>query len=195
MGEIVVTEFMSLDGVIEDPGGGDKSFEHSGWTFRFDRGPEGNAFKTEELMDADVQLLGRLTYQGFAKAWPQMRAQFGAFSEKMNAMPKHVVSTTLSDADATWENTTVIRDDVPAAVRALKAEAGSILVSGSGALARSLAAEGLVDRYRLMLFPIVLGSGKRLFPDGSAPSTLELAECRPVGPDGVIVLTYRAKPS
>jgi dihydrofolate reductase len=160
MGDVVVTEFITLDGVIEDPGGGEKSFEHSGWEFQFDRGEEGNQFKDSELMAADAQLLGRTTYEGFAEAWPPMRAEAGEYGEKINSMPKYVVSATLADEDATWENSTVIRDDVPATVAKLKDQiAGDILVQGSATLVRSLAEADLVDRYRLMLFPIVLGTG------------------------------------
>lgn len=193
MGDVVVTEFISLDGVIEDPGGAE-DFEHGGWSFEFNRGDEGDRFKLDELMAADVQLLGRTTYQGFAAAWPDMRESTGEFGEKMNAMPKHVVSTTLSDEDASWENSTVIRDDVPGAVRKLAQEVeGDILIQGSAKLARSLADQGLIDRINLMMFPIVLGSGKRLFPEGIPRSTLELDTVEQVGPDGVLVLTYRAK--
>jgi dihydrofolate reductase len=193
MGDVVVTEFISLDGVIEDPGGGE-DYEHGGWTFKFTRGDEGDRFKTEEVMGADVQLLGRITYEGFAAAWPGMRDKFGEFSEKFNAMPHYVVSTTLADEDATWENSTVIRDDVAGAVRRLKEEVeGDILVQGSATLIRSLAAEGLVDRYRLMVFPIVLGTGKRLFGDGISLETFELTQFEQVGSDGVITLVYQAK--
>ena len=193
MGDVVVTEFISLDGVIEDPGGAE-DFEHGGWSFEFNRGDEGDRFKLDELMAADVQLLGRTTYQGFAAAWPDMRESTGEFGEKMNAMPKHVVSTTLSDEDASWENSTVIRDDVPGAVRKLKQEVeGDILIQGSATLARSLADQGLIDRINLMMFPIVLGTGKRLFPEGIPRSTLELDRVEQVGPEGVLVLTYRAK--
>jgi dihydrofolate reductase len=192
MGELVVTEFISLDGVIEGPGGGEKSFEHSGWTFTFDRGEDGNQFKNDELMAADAQLLGRQTYQGFAKAWPSMRDQFGEYSEKMNSMPKYVVSTTLSDDDASWENSTVIGDDLAGAVRTLKQEVqGDILVQGSATLVRSLAEQGLVDRYRLMLFPVVLGAGKRLFPEGLPMTRMQLDELAQVGPDGVLTLVLR----
>ena len=119
MGEMVVTEFISLDGVMEGPGSNDP-FEHAGWSFDFDRGDEGDQFKADELMAADVQLLGRITYEGFAANWPAMRESAGEFGEKMNSMPKYVVSTTLSDEEASWENSTVIRDDVPGAVRKLK---------------------------------------------------------------------------
>ena len=193
MGEVVVTEFVSLDGVIEAPGGGEE-FEHAGWTFEFNRGDEGDQFKTEEVMDADAQLLGRITYEGFAAAWPAMRDKFGEFSEHFNAMPHYVVSTTLSDDDASWDNSTVIRDDVPGAVRTLKEEVErDILVSGSATLVRTLAAEGLVDRYRLMVFPVVLGTGKRLFPDGFPHGDLELVDLAQVGPDGLFTATYRPK--
>lgn len=112
MGRLVVTEFISLDGVMEDPGGAE-DFEFAGWSFEFNRGEEGDQFKDEELKAADVQLLGRITYEGFAKAWPAMRTEAGEFGEKMNAMPKYVVSTTMSDEDAIWENSKVIRGDIP----------------------------------------------------------------------------------
>lgn len=196
MGKVVVTEFISLDGVIEDPGGSESewgwtNFEHGGWTFDFNRGDEGDEFKSEELKAADVQLLGRITYEGFAKAWPPMREEAGEFGEKMNAMPKYVVSTTMSDKDAKWENSRVIRDDISAEIERLKKEVeGDILVQGSARLTQSLAEQGLVDQYRLMVFPVVLGTGKRLF-DGRVPKTkLRLVDTKPVGPDGVLVMTY-----
>ena len=188
MGKLVVTEFITLDGVIEAPGGGE-AFEKGGWAFKFNRGDDGNKFKVDELMAADAQLLGRVTYTGFAKAWPTMNTD--EFGQKMNSMPKYVVSTTLRDADATWTNSTVIRDDVPGQVARLKREvAGDILVAGSAQLARSLTEHGLVDEYRLMVFPIVLGSGKRLFGDRSPSLTLRLIDSKSVGPDGVVILTY-----
>lgn len=196
MGRLVVTEFISLDGVVEDPGGAESrwgwtKFAYGGWTFEFDRGDEGNNFKLEELRAADVQLLGRITYEGFAKAWPPIRAETGEFGEKMNAMPKYVVSTTMSDEDATWENSTVIRGDIPGEIQRLKKEVeGDILVAGSATLVRSLTEYGLVDQYRLMVFPVVLGTGKRLF-EGRVPKTkLRLVDTKPVGPDGIVVLTY-----
>jgi dihydrofolate reductase len=189
MGKLVVTEFISLDGVIEAPGGA-SDFKHAGWTFKFNRGPEGDKFKYDELMASDAQLLGRITYEGFAKAWPTIDA--GDFGEKMNTMPKYVVSTTLSDKDATWTNSTVIRSDVPAQIAQLKQKVkGDILVAGSGRLVQTLADHDLVDEYRLMLFPIVLGSGKRLFGDGTPTTKLELVDTKPVGPDGILVLTYK----
>src|SRR5580704_16387757 len=119
MGKVVVTEFITLDGVIEAPGG--SGFEYAGWSFKFDRGKDGDAFKYAELMAADVQLLGRITYEGFAQAWPTM-AGTNEFADKMNAMPKYVVSNTLSDAAATWTNSTVIRGDVAAQVKKLRQE-------------------------------------------------------------------------
>lgn len=188
MGKVVATEFMSLDGVIEDPGGGEE-YEHGGWSFKFDRGEEGDRFKLDELMAADAQLLGRITYQGFAKAWPSMGAD--GFGKKMNAMPKYVVSKTLSAADAGWENSTVLTGaDLAGEIGQLKKQvAGDILIAGSATLVRSLAEQDLVDEYRLMVFPIVLGSGKRLF-DGATHTVLRLVGTTPVGPAGVFVLTY-----
>jgi dihydrofolate reductase len=188
MGKLVVTEFITLDGVIQDPGGAE-GFEKGGWAFKFNRGDEGDKFKMDELMAADAQLLGRVTYAGFAQAWPNMNTD--PFGEKMNSMPKYVVSRTLRDGDATWTNSTVIRDDVPGQVAELKRNvAGDILVAGSGQLAQSLAEHNLVDEYRLMVFPIVLGTGKRLFDKGSPSVTMRLVDTKPVGPDGVVILTY-----
>ena len=188
MGRIVVTEFITLDGVIEAPGGGE-DFEQGGWSFKFDRGADGDQFKIDELTAADVQLLGRRTYEGFARAWPSMGGD--PFGEKMNAMPKYVASTTLTAEDATWNNSTVIGQDLPGEVARLKDEvAGDILVAGSARLVQSLAEHDLVDEYRLMVFPVVLGSGKRLFADGTAHTVLRLADSRPLGPDGVVLLTY-----
>jgi dihydrofolate reductase len=189
MGRIVVTEFVTLDGVIEAPGGGEE-FEHAGWSFEFNRGDDGDKFKLDELMAADAQLLGRVTYEGFAKAWPSMTDEAG-FADRMNGMPKYVVSTTLSDDDADWNNSTVIRDDVAGRISRLKEEIdGDILVAGSAKLVGTLAQNDLVDEYRLMVFPIVLGSGKRLFGDGAPTTRLRLADSTSVGPDGVLVLTY-----
>ena len=188
MGNVVVTEFVTLDGVIEAPGGGEE-FEHAAWSFDFDRGDDGDRFKFDELMASEAQLLGRVTYEGFAKAWPAMTDDAG-FAEKMNAMPKYVVSTTLSDADAEWNNSTVIRDNVADQVSRIKRETdGDILVAGSAQLVKTLNEHDLVDEYRLMVFPVVLGSGKRLF-DGGTRRTLRLVDSKPVGPDGIFVLTY-----
>src|SRR3954467_3301457 len=158
MGKLVVSQFVSVDGVVEDPGGSE-GFERGGWAFQFERGPEGDMFKLDELMSSDALLLGRVTYEGFAAAWPSRE---GEFADKFNGMAKHVVSTTLRDPE--WNNTTVIADDVPARVRELKErEGGDILVNGSPTLVGTLAANDLVDEYRLMVFPTVVGGGKRLF--------------------------------
>jgi dihydrofolate reductase len=186
MGRIVVTEFVSLDGVMEDPGGAE-DFEHGGWTFAIDRGPEGNKFKLDELEEADAQLLGRVTYEGFAAAWPEMEDDAG-FAEKMNSMPKYVLSSTLERAD--WSNSTILSGDLAEEVGKLKREVdGVILVAGSASLVQGLIENDLVDELRLMVFPVVLGSGKRLFGDSSKKS-LELTEAKTVGA-GVQVLTYR----
>jgi len=186
MGRIVVTEFVSVDGVFEDPGGSE-SYEHGGWTFEYDRGDEGNAFKLDELMDAEVQLLGRITYEGFAAAWPSRE---GPFADKLNNDPKVVVSTTLTDPQ--WQNTTVVSDDVVGKLTKLKEEtSGNILVAGSGTLVETLLGADLVDELRLMIFPTVLGRGKRMFPDGIDRLKFTLAETRTVGPDGVQVQVYQ----
>ena len=190
MGRIVVSEFVSLDGVMEDPGGSEGT-GHAAWTFRFDRGAEGDRFKLDEVRDAEALLLGRVTYEGFAAAWPTIDDPDG-FADRMNGMPKYVVSTTLADADATWNNSSVVRGDVVAEVRRLKEELeGDLLVAGSASLVRLLAENGLVDEYRLMVFPIALGSGKRLFEDVAEPPVLALDSSRVVG-DGIVILTYHA---
>src|SRR4051794_13074861 len=179
MGKLVVTEFVSIDGVFEDPGGAE-DYEYGGWTFEYDRGDDGDKFKLDELMEAEVQLLGRVTYEGFAEAWPSRE---GPFAEKLNNDPKYVVSTTLTDP--AWENTTVIADDVPARLAELKEGTdGTILVAGSGTLVATLLENDLVDELRLMVFPTVLGRGRRLFPDGIDRLKLKLAETMTVGPDG-----------
>jgi dihydrofolate reductase len=175
MRRIIVTEFISLDGVMEDPGGAEGT-PFGGWAFKFERGPEGDKYKFDELMAADAMLLGRVTYQGFAKAWPSMTDGVG-FAEKMNGMRKYVVSSTLEQAE--WQNSQILRGDVADEVRKLKAqEGGDILVAGSARLAHALQDADLVDEYRLMVYPTVLGSGKRLFPDGGRPGGLELVEAR-----------------
>jgi dihydrofolate reductase len=189
MGKVVVTEFITLDGVIESPGGGE-GFAHDGWSFKFNRGEEADKFKYDELMAADAQLLGRVTYQGFARAWPSMGGN--EFGDRMNNMPKYVVSNTLSDADATWTNSAVIRGDAASQIARLKEQvARDIVIAGSAKLVQFLADHDLVDEYRLMVFPVVLGTGKRLFADLAAPSTMRLVDSKAVGPDGVIILTYQ----
>jgi dihydrofolate reductase len=190
MGKLVVSEFVSLDGVFEDPGGVE-GFKHGGWTFRFDRGAEGDQFKLDELRAADVLLLGRVTYDGFAAAWPAMESSAGEFGVKMNAIPKYVVSGTLERAD--WNNSTVIAPgDAIDRIAGLKDEiAGDILVAGSGQLVRSLMRAGLVDEYRLMLFPIVLGTGKQLFEGSDEPASLRLLSVREAGDS--LILTYEPR--
>jgi dihydrofolate reductase len=189
MSRVIVSEFVSLDGVMEDPGGAE-GFQHGGWTFQFDRGPEGDKFKLDELLAADALLLGRVTYQGFAKAWPSITDDAG-FADKMNSMRKYVVSTTLTDAEATWNNTTVIRGDAAAEIAGLKAQpGGDLLVAGSRQLTQTLVERGLVDEYRLMVFPVVLGSGKRLFQDVTAVARLALREATTAG-SGIVLLTYQ----
>ena len=190
MGRIVVSEFVSLDGVMEDPGGSEGT-RHASWTFRFNRGAEGDRFKRDEIRDAEALLLGRVTYEGFAAAWPTIEDRDG-FADRMNGMPKYVVSTTLTDADATWNNSSVVRGDVVAEVRRLKEELdGDLLVAGSASLVRLLAENGLVDEYRMMVFPIALGSGKRLFEDVAEPPVWTLDSSQVVG-DGIVILTYHA---
>jgi dihydrofolate reductase len=185
MRRIVVSEFVTLDGVMEDPGGAEK-FERGGWAFQYARGPDGDKFKLDELMASDALLLGRITYQGFTRAWPSMT---GEFADKMNGMSKYVVSTTLKKAG--WNNSTLIREDIPQALARLKQEPGrDILVAGSGQLVQTLVQNDLVDEYRLMVFPVILGKGKLLFPDGNDRRALRLVDARPVGTEGVLTLVY-----
>jgi len=190
MGKVVITEFVSLDGVMEDPGGAE-DFEHGGWTFEFDTGDEGNQFKLDETLEAEALLLGRVTYEGFAAAWPSMEDPAG-FADKMNSMPKYVVSSTLENPE--WNNSTVLKGDVGEEVRKLKERIdGVILVGGSAQLAQSLIDLDVVDEVRLMVFPVVLGAGKRLFGETSDKKPLRLADSKTVG-DGVTLLTYERVP-
>jgi dihydrofolate reductase len=182
MGRIVVTEFITLDGVVEDPGG--EGFERGGWAFQFERGEDGDKFKLDETMASDALLLGRTTYEGFAKAWPTRE---GEFADLFNGMPKYVVSSTLADPE--WNNSTVIHVDDLAGLK--ERHDRDIVVHGSATLVRGLADRGLVDELRLMVYPVVLGAGKRLFGKTATPVRLELEESRPVGPDGIVILTYR----
>jgi dihydrofolate reductase len=187
VGRIVVSEFVTLDGVMEDPGGSE-GFALGGWAFRFDRGPEGDKFKLDETLEAEALLLGRVTYEGFAKAWPGRTDEAG-FADKMNGMPKFVVSNSLKNPD--WNNSTIVTGDVPEELRGLKERiGGNILVAGSRSLVQTLIQHSLVDEYRLMVFPTVLGTGKRLFNEGGTVTALDLVEAKPVG-SGVLTLTYR----
>ena len=178
MGKIVVTEFVSLDGVIEDPGGAE-DYRHGGWTFEIDRGEEGDRFKLDELHEAEAQLLGRRTYEGFAAAWPTMEDEAG-FAAKMNAMPKYVVSSTMEDAS--WENTTILSGEVAEEVSKLRRDVdGTILVAGSAQLVQALIEHDLVDELRLMVYPFVLGAGERLFGETSDKKSIRPLSTRTVG--------------
>lgn len=184
MAKLIVTEFVSLDGVMEDPGGAE-DFKYGGWTFEIERG-EGDKFKLDETMETDALLLGRVTYEGFAAAWPSRE---GEFADKFNTMPKYVVSSTLDKPE--WNNTTVLKGDVVEAVKKLKEEEdGNLAVHGSRQLAQTLIENDLVDQLNLMVFPVVLGSGKRLFGETDDKKRLKLVESRTVG-DGVVILVYR----
>ena len=186
MGSIVVTEFSSLDGVIEDPGGAE-NFKYGGWTFEFNRGEEGDKFKLDETRASAALLLGRRTYEGFAAAWPSRE---GEFADLFNSMPKYAVSTTLTNPE--WNNTTVLED--LKGVRRLKDELeGEIVVHGSVQLVQSLLEHDLVDELRLMVFPVILGAGKRLFGDTSDKKPFTLTDTKTVG-DGIAILVYRALP-
>jgi dihydrofolate reductase len=180
MGRVVVTEFVSLDGVMEEPR----------WTFDFDRGPEGDAFKYDELFASEALLLGRVTYQGFAAAWPNMDSD--DFGRRMNTLPKYVVSSTLADSDATWGPTTVLRGDLATEVAAARDRTdGDLLVGGSAQLVHGLVQNDLVDELRLMVFPVLLGAGKRLFPETvPEPAKLGLVESGTAG-SGVLLLRYQ----
>jgi dihydrofolate reductase len=187
VGRIVVTEFMSLDGVVEDPGGAE-DFRHGGWSFEIARGDEGDKFKLDETMASEALLLGRVTYEGFADAWPSRE---GDFADKFNTMPKYVVSSTLEDPG--WTNTTVLKGDVAEEVSKLRDELeGDIVVHGSVRLVQALIEHGLVDELRLMVYPLVLGTGKRLFGETSDKKPLRLVDSRVVG-DGVAILNYQPK--
>ena len=186
MGRIVVTEFVSLDGVMEDPGGSE-DFKYGGWSFEFPRGEEGDKFKLDETLEAEALLLGRVTYEGFAESWP---SRSGEFADKFNSMLKYVVSSTLAEPD--WNNSTVLRGDVKEAVAKLREQLdGDIVVHGSAQLVQFLLEHDLVDELRLMVFPVVLGDGKSLFGHTSEKKPLRLADSKTVG-EGVAILVYQA---
>ncbi len=189
MGKLIVTEFISLDGVFEDPGGSEGT-KLGPWTFGFNRGSEGDAFKMDELKNSDASLLGFKTYQGFAAAWP---GRTGAFADILNNQPKYVVSdkpTTLE-----WNNSHIIlAENLKDEVEKLKKQfSKNILVAGSGSVVKALMENDLIDQYNLMVFPVVLGSGRRLFNELAKRVTLKLIESKPVGPDGVMILIYKPK--
>ncbi|HEX2053280.1 MAG TPA: dihydrofolate reductase family protein [Actinomycetota bacterium] len=180
MGKLVVTEYISLDGVFEEPGE---------WSIPFFSDDAGE-FKDQELFASDAQLLGRLTYEGFARAWPTME-DAGDFGVRMNTMPKYVISKTLENPD--WENTTVIRDDIAGKVAELKGKyQGDILVAGSGQLVRLLLEHDLVDEVRFMVHPLIVGEGKKLFSGEWAKKVFELRETRPLE-SGIVLLFYVRK--
>jgi len=184
MARLVVSQFITVDGVMEDPGGAE-GFKYGGWTFEIPRGDEGDQFKVEETMESDALLLGRVTYEGFATAWPTRE---GEFADRFNAMPKYVVSSTLRDPE--WTNTTVVGGDLDAAVARVREERdGDVVVHGSAQLVQGLIAADHVDELRLMVFPVILGTGKRLFGATDGKKPLRLASSRVVG-DGVTILTY-----
>src|SRR5258706_9220950 len=186
MRKVIVSEFVTLDGVMEDPGGGEGT-THGGWSFKVRTSEDMGKFKFDELFASDALLLGRVTYQGFAAAWPTMEGT-GAFGERMNSLPKYVVSTTLKTLE--WNNSRLIKQDVTEEVSKLKQQSGQdILIFGSGTLVQKLVEQDLVDQYNLLVHSVVLGSGKRLFKDGTH-TTLKLVETKMFG-SGVAALIYQ----
>ncbi|MFG1820769.1 dihydrofolate reductase family protein [Kribbella sp. NPDC049174] len=184
MGTIVVTTFSSLDGVVQAPGGED--FKYPNWSFEFDRGEEGEKFKEDEAFGAEALLIGRKTYEGFASAWPEYE---GVLADKYNGMPKYVVSSTLTDPK--WNNTRVLSGDVRAEVAKLKDEvAGEIQVPGSIQLAQEMIAADLVDEIHLMIFPVVLGTGRKLFGETPDKSRWQLIKSLTVG-EGVLITVFQ----
>jgi dihydrofolate reductase len=181
MRKLIVSEFVTLDGVMEAPGG-EEGHPHTGWVFDF-MSPEQERYKLDEVMEAEALLLGRVTYEGFAAAWPQ---RSGEFADKMNNMPKHVVSTTLQDP--AWSNTSVMRD-VKEVGELKQRDGGPIVLAGSRTLVHGLMEHGLVDEFRLMIFPVVLGSGARLFPETPDKTPLKLVDTQ-VFDSGVVVHSY-----
>ncbi|MCG6857884.1 MAG: dihydrofolate reductase family protein [Salaquimonas sp.] len=186
MGRIIATQYISLDGVIEDPVG----MEGSGlgnWVGPHERGPEGDAFKDEELNDAAAVMLGRRTYDGFAAVWPTMK---NPLADRMNALPKYLASRTITKPE--WNNTTVLGDDLAASARELKASVdGNIVIYGSASVCHVLAEAGLIDEFALMVYPVVLGRGIKLFPEG-VKIDLEPFDNRPLG-GGIALLCYRTR--
>ncbi len=185
MRKLVVSEYVTLDGVMEDPGGAEKS-KHGGWSFQY-WSPEAAKYKFDELFESDALLLGKTTYEGFAKAWPSMKDAEG-FADRMNSIPKYVVSTTLKQL--TWNNSHKVQGDIPKEIYKLKQQSGkNILLAGSAQLAQMLTQHNLVDEYRLMVHPIVVGGGKRVFKDGSEIKKLNLIDSKQFA-KGIVVLHY-----
>lgn len=186
MSKLTVSEFVTLDGVIEDPGGAEGS-PYGGWAFKFEQGEEGMKFKLDETMGAGSLLLGRKTYEGFAAAWPSMGGD-GGFGDKMNGMPKYVV-TSSPLGDPVWNNSTAVSGELEDIVARAKQD-GDVLVGGSAQLVQGLLAKGLVDELRLMIFPVVLGTGRKLFGDADEARRYTLQSSAVAG-DGVALMVYR----
>jgi dihydrofolate reductase len=187
MGKLVVTEFVSLDGVMEAPGG--EEFKYPGWSFAFDRGDDGNEFKLQETLETDALLIGRITYESFAGAWPSRE---GPFADKFNTMPKYVVSSTLENPE--WNNTTVLKGNAAEEAARLKEQIdGIIQVPGSQRLVQELLENDLVDELHLMVFPVLLGTGRRVFGEMRDKTDWRLTESKPVGSEGVLVLVYNRR--
>ncbi len=186
MRKVVVSEYVTADGVMEDPGGAE-GFEHGGWSFQY-WSDELAKFKFDELFASDALLLGRVTYEGFAGAWPSMTDEQG-FADRMNSLPKFVVSTTLEKAE--WNNSRLVKGNIPEEIAGLKQQPGQdILVGGSRRLVHTLMQHDLIDEYRLLVHPVVLGSGKRLFGDGIGKKALKLIDTKAFG-SGVVALSYQ----
>ena len=186
MGRLIVSEFVSLDGVMQAPGG--EKFKYENWTADFDRGEDGNQFKLDEVLNADAHLLGRVTYESFASSWPSRE---GPFAERLNEDPKYVVSTTLKNPE--WTNVTVLDSgNATTQVAKLKDEIdGTILLSGSRRLVQELLGSDLVDQINLMIFPVMLGTGHKMFGEMNEKTTWKVVESRQVGSDGVLVQSYQ----
>ncbi len=185
MSKLIVSEFVSLNGIMEAPGG-EPTHPHTGWTFESTYGEDHFAYKSEEIQEAESLLLGRNTYEGFAAAWPE---RGGPFADKMNSMPKYVVSSTLTDPE--WDNTTVLSGDAVEEVSKLKeANDGPILINGSAQLVHALAEADLVDEYRAMVHPVLVADGLRMFPDPGDMKKLRLADVKSYD-SGVALMIYK----
>jgi dihydrofolate reductase len=184
MRRLMVSEFITLDGIVEAPGG-EPGHPNTGWVFPY-HGPDLERYKLQEIRDAGSLLVGRVTYEGFAEAWPP---RTGEIADRLNSMPKHVLSSTLQEPLA-WANTTLLTGDLMTVIDELKrGKGGPILVHGSATLAQGLLEAGLVDDLRLMVFPVLVGGGRGIFPGGFRKSTFALTETKTVLPN-VLVHTY-----
>lgn len=189
MRKIITSEYVTVDGVMQAPGD-PKEFKYGGWVFKLNDEQamkEGGKYASEQLFSCDTLLLGRITYEGFAKAWPNMKDDSG-FANKMNSMKKYVVSNTLDKLE--WSNSTLIKGNIVEEILKLKQQPGKdILIYGSGELVNTLMHNNLIDEHRLWVYPVVLGSGKRLFREGVDITTLKLVDTKKFG--GVILLCYQ----